>query len=98
MSLDSAYDNKATKKQIFNAKMKPNIKENPRGRENKKPGRRKNLSDDIYQERFYTVERAFSYEDKFKRLLMRFERKSINHISFKLLAYTMINFRHFAVT
>jgi hypothetical protein len=97
-SLDSAYDNKATRKQIFNAKMKPNIKENKRNRKNKKRGRRKNFSEEIYEERFYTIERTFSFEDKFKRLLMRFERKSENHFSLKLLAYTMINFRHFSVS
>lgn len=52
-------------------------------------------NDDIFQERFYTVERAFAWEDKFKRLLLRFEFKSINHLGMKLLAYALINLRHF---
>lgn len=98
MSLDSAYDNIKTRKQIFNAGMKPNIKENPRNRKHKKRGRKRDFSEAVYEERFSTIERTFSFEDKFRRLLIRFERKSINHFFFKLLAYAMINFRHFAVT
>ena len=30
----------------------------------------------IFQERFSTIERVFAWEDKFKRLLLRFERIS----------------------
>ena len=40
-------------------------------------------------------ERLFAWEDKFKRLLLRFEQKSKNFYGFKILAYTMINLRHF---
>ena len=75
--------------------MKPNIKENPRNRKNTKRGKKRMYSDAIYQERFRTVERAFAWEDKFKRLLLRFEHKSINHLGMKLLGYTLINLRHF---
>jgi len=49
----------------------------------------------IFQERFQTIERVFAWEDKFKRLLMRFERISKLHYALKTLAYTMINLRHF---
>ncbi|MBD2033556.1 hypothetical protein H6F86_05575 [Phormidium sp. FACHB-592] len=49
----------------------------------------------IFQERFRTIERVFAWEDKFKRLLLRFERISKLHYALKTLAYTMINFRHF---
>jgi hypothetical protein len=34
-------------------------------------------------------------EDKFRRLLLRFDRLSQLHYAFKALAYTMINLRHF---
>lgn len=40
-SLDSAYDNRATRRKIVNAGMKPNIKENPRNRKKKKRRRKK---------------------------------------------------------
>ena len=95
MSLDSAYDSFKNRKAIFNSGMKPNIKENPRNRKNTKRGKERRFSEAIYQERFRTVERAFAWEDKFKRLLLRFEHKSINHLGMKLLAYTLINLRHF---
>ena len=95
VSLDSAYDSFKNRKLIFNAGMTPNIKENKRNRKSIKRGRKRIFSEAIYQERFRTVERAFDWEDKFKRLLLRFERKSIHHFGMKLLAYTMINLRHF---
>jgi len=49
----------------------------------------------IFEERFNTIERVFGWEDKFKRLLQRFERISELHYSLKTIAYTMINQRHF---
>lgn len=97
MSLDSAYDSVRNRKLIFNHHMMPNIKENLRNRKKTKPGPKRIFSEAIYQERFETVERAFAWEDKFKRLLLRFERYSINHLGMKLIAYTMINLRHFCV-
>jgi len=39
------------------------------------------------------VERTFAWEDKFKRLLLRFERIQQRHYGMKLLAYTLINLR-----
>ena len=42
-----------------------------------------------------TIERVFAWEDKFRRLLLRFERLSHLHYAFKTLAYTMINLRHY---
>ncbi|MDP4724855.1 MAG: transposase [Alphaproteobacteria bacterium] len=95
VSLDSAYDSFKNRKQIFNAGMTPNIKENPRNRKHNKRGRKRLFSEQIYDERFQTVERVFAWEDKFKRLLLRFERISFHHFGLKLLAYTMINLRHF---
>jgi transposase len=95
MSLDSAYDSFKNRKLIFNAGMVPNIKENKRNRKNNKPGPSRIYSEEIFQERFRTVERAFAWEDKFKRLLLRFERISQNHFGMKLIAYTLINLRHF---
>jgi len=95
ISLDSAYDSHSNRKKIFNAGMIPNIKENKRNRKKTKRGRKRFYDDSIFKERFFTVERAFAWEDKFKRLLMRFERISLHHFGLKLIAYTMINLRHF---
>ncbi|HSX81502.1 MAG TPA: hypothetical protein VLQ80_23415 [Candidatus Saccharimonadia bacterium] len=41
------------------------------------------------------VERTLAWEDKFKRLLLRFERIQQRHYGMKLLAYTLINLRAF---
>lgn len=94
-SWDSAYDSLINRKMIFNAGMTPNIKENKRNRKFTKRGRKRIYKESIFKERFQTIERVFAWEDKFKRLLLRFERISEHHFCFKLLAYTMINLRHF---
>jgi len=44
------------------------------------------------------VERTFAWEDKFKRLLLRFERIQQRHYGMKVLAYTLINLRKFCGT
>jgi len=95
VSLDGVYDSRANRKAIFNRGMVPNIPENPRGRKTSKRGRKPIFDPAIFKERFYTIERVFAWEDKFKRLLMRFERISRLHYALKTLAYTMINLRHF---
>ena len=95
VSLDGAYDSRSNRKAIFNRGMVPNIPENPRGRKTPKRGRKPIFEPAIFKERFYTIERVFAWEDKFRRLLIRFERISRLHYALKTLAYTMINLRHF---
>ena len=73
---------------IFNRGMVPNINANPRGRKAAKPGRKPLFNADIFKERFDTIERVFGWEDKFRRLLLRFERCRQLHYAFKTLAYT----------
>jgi len=43
-------------------------------------------------------ERTVTWEDKFKRLLLRFERIQPRHYGMTLLAYTLINLRAFCGT
>jgi transposase len=93
VSLDGVYDCRANRKAIFNRDMIPNIPENPRGRKTPKRGRKLHFNPAIFEERFRTIERVFAWEDKFRRLLLRFERLSPVHYAFKTLAYTMINLR-----
>ena len=83
------------RKAIFNRGMVPNINPNPRGRQAPKRGRKPIFDEAIFRERFNTIERVFGWEDKFHRLLLRFERISQLHYAFKSLAYSMINLRHF---
>ena len=95
MSLDGGYSSRKNRKAIFNLGMTPNIPENNRNRKKIKRGRKQIFNEDIFEERFRTIERVFAWEDKFKRLLLRFERKSEHHYAMKTIAYSMINLRHF---
>jgi hypothetical protein len=94
LNLDAGFDSKTNRKGIFNAGLRPNIKENPRNRQKPKRGRKRFFDDALYKLRFI-VERTFAWEDKFKRLLLRFETKQSQHRGFKLIAFTLINLREF---
>ena len=91
VSLDGGYDCRQNRKAIFNRGMVPNINANPRGRKSAKRGRKPLFNADIFKERFNTIERVFGWEDKFRRLLLRFKRLTQLHYEFGTLAYTMIN-------
>jgi len=92
---DGGYDCQKNRKAIFNRGMVPNINENKRNIKTTKRGRKPLFKPAIFKERFETIERVFAWEDKFKRLLLRFERISGLPYALKTLAYTMINLRHF---
>jgi transposase len=70
------------------------LKENPRNRKHTKRGRKRLFNAVIHALRLH-VERTFAWEDKFKRLLLRFERIQQRHYGMKLMAYTLINLRAF---
>jgi hypothetical protein len=97
LNLDGGFDSKHNRKVIFNAGLIPNIKENPRNRKTTKRGRKRLFNPDIHALRD-RVERTFAWEDKFKRLLMRFERLQRRHYAMKLMGYTLINLRRFCST
>ena len=94
LNLDGGFDSKANRKAIFNAGLIPNIKENPRNRKTTKRGRKRWFNAVIHALR-ERVERTFAWEDKFKRLLLRFEYIQQRHYGMKLMAYTLINVRRF---
>jgi transposase len=94
LNLDAGFDSKANRKCIFNAGVKPNIKENSRNRKITKRGRKRLFDDALYLIRF-TIERVFAWEDKFKRLALRYETKQKRHLGFKLIAFSLINLREF---
>jgi hypothetical protein len=95
LSLDGVYHCRDNRKAIFNRGMTPNNPENSRGRKTPKRGRKQRFDPAIFEERFRTIERIFAWEDKFRRLLLRFERFSDVHYALKTLACTMINLRHY---
>src|SRR5215510_7231907 len=94
LNLDGGFDSARNRKCIFNAGLIPNIKENPRHRKRPKRGRKRLFNATIHALRL-CVERAFAWEDKCKRLLLRFERIQQRHYGMKLMAYTLINLRAF---
>ena len=77
--------------------MIPNMKKNPRNRKGTK-GERKRLFNAAIHALRVRVERTFAWKDKFKRLLLRFERIQQRHYGMKLMAYTLMNLRAFCGT
>ena len=94
LNLDGGFDSAHNRQCIFNTGMIPNIKENPRNRKTTKRGRKRWFNAVIHALR-ERVERTFAWEDKFKRLLLRFEYIQQRHYGMKLMAYTLINVRRF---
>lgn len=90
---DMAFDTKEARKTCFNYGIIPNIPENPRNRKQPKRGRKRLFDEAIYQHRF-CAERTFAWVDKFKRLLIRFERYDACFLGAHYIAFTMINLRH----
>jgi hypothetical protein len=97
LNLDGGFDSRHNRKAIFNAGLIPNIKENPRNRKTTKRGRKRLFNDAMHALRD-RVERTFAWEDKFKRLLLRFEHIQQRHYGMKLMAYILINVRRFCTT
>ena len=94
LNLDAGFDSTHNRKCIFNAGMIPNIAENPRNRKRIKRGRHRLFNAALHALRT-RVDRTFAWEDKFKRLLLRFECIQQRHFGMKLMAYTLINVREF---
>lgn len=95
MSLDGFYYSKQNRKLIFNSGMKQIYQRIKETVKNQNLGQPDILVKQFCQERFQTIERVFVWEDKFKRALIRFERISEHYFGVKLLAYSLINLRHF---
>jgi hypothetical protein len=94
LTLDGGFDSRHNRKCIFHAGLIPNIPENPRNRKHPKRGRKRLFNATIHALRM-RVERTFAWEDKSKRLLLRFERIQQRHYGMKFMAYTLINLRSF---
>jgi hypothetical protein len=90
---DMAFDTHEARKTCFDHGLIPNIPENPRNRKQTKRGRKRLFNAEVYQRRF-CAERTFAWVDKFKRLLIRFERYDACFLGAHYIAFTMINLRH----
>jgi transposase len=94
LNLDAGFASTHHRTCMFNAGMIPNITEKSRNRKHTKRGRKRLFNAAIHALRT-RVDRTFAWEDKFKRLLLRFEHMQQRHFGMKLLAYTLINVREF---
>jgi transposase len=94
LNLDAGFDSTYHRTCMFNAGMIPNITENPRNRKRTKRGRKRLFNEAMHALRT-RVDRTFAWEDKFKRLLLRFEHMQQRHFGMKWMAYTLINVREF---
>jgi len=90
---DRAFDTKAARKTCFNHGLIPNIDENKRNRKTAKRGRKRFFNKEIYKRRF-TSERSFAWIDKFRALILRFDRCEIYFLGAHFVAFAMINLRH----
>jgi len=90
---DKAFDTKAARKLCFNHGLIPNIAENKRNRKRPKRGRKRLFNKEIFKHRF-TSERSFAWIDKFRSLLIRFERSDTYFLAAHFIAFAMINLRH----
>lgn len=92
-NMDAGFDTRAVRKLCFNRQVIPNIKENPRNRKTAKRGRKRFFDAEAYARRF-CIERSFAWVDKFKRLLLRFERRDEYFKGWHFIAFALINLRH----
>lgn len=90
---DSAFDTRDGRKVCFNHGLVPNMAENKRNRKTPKRGRKRLFNALVYRQRF-TSERSFAWIDKFRALLIRFDRKDANFLGGHHLVFAMINLRH----
>lgn len=90
---DKAFDTKAARKVCFNYGVVPNMPENKRNRKKVKRGRKRLFDPDVYKRRF-TCERSFAWVDKFRALLLRFDRRDEYYLGGHYIAFAMINLRH----
>lgn len=90
---DKAFDTQAAQKTCFNHGLIPNIDENKRNRKAAKRGRKRFFNQEVYKRRF-TSERSFAQIDKFRALLLRFDRRETYFLGAHFIAFTMINLRH----
>ena len=90
---DSAFDTREARKVLFNHRLKPNIPENKRNRKDAKPGPKRMFDREVDLRRF-VAERSFAWIDKFRALLIRYDRRDLYFLSAHFIAFAMINLRN----
>ena len=95
-TLDSGFDSKEAYALVSDAGLIPVVKPNLRGTKNKviirRRGREFKKVELIYKKR-HTVERGFAWEDKYRKLVVRYERLEATFNGFRYLAGMLVNYR-----
>jgi len=98
LTLDSGFSSQYNKYIITQAGMIPVIKPNLGPLKNQEKINKIldefELVKHIYKER-YKIEKNFAWEDKYRKLVIRYEKLQCTFMGFRFLAYSMINFRSF---
>lgn len=81
VNLDPGFDSNENKKTCLRKGCTPNIKTNPRNSKTESVA----PQPIIYKQR-YVNERAFAWEDRYRRLVIRYEVKARNYYAFCLMA------------
>ena len=96
LNLDPGLDYKKNRRAISRAGLLPNVKENIRNRDPKKSrkGRPRHFNIRSYHSRS-TIERTFAWQDVYRGTVIRYSRLEAHFLGSNLLAFTLINLRHF---
>lgn len=96
LTLDSGFDSIVNSQLVSEIGMLPVIKPNLRNTKDKKIIKKRTRAfkkwERIYRLR-HAIERSFAWEDKYRKLVIRYERLEATFNGFRYLAATMINFR-----
>ncbi|MDM8553811.1 hypothetical protein QUF75_03675 [Desulfococcaceae bacterium HSG7] len=90
---DTASDTEDARKTRFNHGLIPNIKENKRNRKRLKRGPKRFFNSEVYKRRFIS-ERTFGWIDKFRSLVVRYDRKDDYFMGDHHIAFAMLNLRN----
>jgi hypothetical protein len=94
LTLDSGFDSQQNTTLLKQHGLIPMIYPNPRNTKEPIAIARKFrwLNRELYRQR-YKVERTFAWQDTYRKLVVSYERLEQTRKGFRLLAYSMINFR-----
>ena len=96
LTLDSGFDGKENEQLIKEANMVPIIKPNLRNTKDQEIIKKRTQAFAQIKNTYIlrtTVERGFAWEDKYRKLVIRYERLQSTFNGFRYLAATMVNYR-----
>lgn len=96
LTLDSGFDSQETDTLIRETGMIPIVKPNLRGTKDKRIIKQRmrvfKKIESLYRRR-HVVERGFAWEDKYRKLVVRYERLEATFNGFRYLAAMLVNYR-----